>query len=412
MDSLTQLTLGAAVGEIVLGKKIGNRAMIWGAAAGTLPDLDVLSNFVADEMTALAFHRGISHSITFAVLAPLILGKLTHSLYNSGLYQNQKFKNANFSFWIILGCLTAVGMSMLPKMAGGEQSIGTMGIGLALMALLGTYLWRNYLTTPLQPVNATYKEWGMLWFWGIFTHPLLDCCTTYGTQLFQPFSDYRVAFNNISVADPIYTIPLILGVLIAGRMTRDSSKRRIVNWVGIGLSCGYLALTFYNKYQVNQVFERALAAKNITYKRYMTGPVIFNNILWNGIAEGDTAYYHGMYSLLDEAPVIDQINTIPKNRSLIAKYQDDENLKTLRWFSDDYWNVVQREDGELQFNDLRFGSIRGDAFSKENDYVFRFILEDKDGNLYPTQTRDNNVEDGDFENLINRIKGLKDAPKK
>ncbi|MGB0250280.1 MAG: metal-dependent hydrolase, partial [Flavobacteriales bacterium] len=45
MDSLSQIVLGAAVGEAVLGKKLGNRAMVWGAVAGTLPDMDVLGQF-------------------------------------------------------------------------------------------------------------------------------------------------------------------------------------------------------------------------------------------------------------------------------------------------------------------------------------------------------------------------------
>ena len=74
MDSLTQITLGAAVGEVVLGKKVGNRAMLWGAVGGTIPDLDVFSNFFTDEITALAFHRGITHSIFFSVFAPFALG--------------------------------------------------------------------------------------------------------------------------------------------------------------------------------------------------------------------------------------------------------------------------------------------------------------------------------------------------
>jgi len=42
VDSLTQIILGAAVGEAVLGKKVGNKALLWGGIAGTLPDLDVL----------------------------------------------------------------------------------------------------------------------------------------------------------------------------------------------------------------------------------------------------------------------------------------------------------------------------------------------------------------------------------
>ena len=42
VDSLTQATLGAAVGELVLGKRLGNRAIAWGALVGTLPDLDII----------------------------------------------------------------------------------------------------------------------------------------------------------------------------------------------------------------------------------------------------------------------------------------------------------------------------------------------------------------------------------
>ncbi|MBK9108990.1 MAG: metal-dependent hydrolase [Saprospiraceae bacterium] len=45
MDSITQIVLGAACGEMVAGRKMGNRAMIWGGVAGTIPDLDVMANF-------------------------------------------------------------------------------------------------------------------------------------------------------------------------------------------------------------------------------------------------------------------------------------------------------------------------------------------------------------------------------
>lgn len=68
MDSLTQIILGAAVGEAVLGKKIGNKAMLYGAIAGTIPDLDVLTSFFTDTVSALEIHRGFTHSIFFSVL--------------------------------------------------------------------------------------------------------------------------------------------------------------------------------------------------------------------------------------------------------------------------------------------------------------------------------------------------------
>jgi inner membrane protein len=64
--------LGAAVGEAVLGRKVGNRAMLYGAIAGTIPDLDVLASNFTDTTRALEMHRGFTHSIVFSIFfAPL-----------------------------------------------------------------------------------------------------------------------------------------------------------------------------------------------------------------------------------------------------------------------------------------------------------------------------------------------------
>ena len=41
MDLLTHIVLGAACGKIVLGKKVGNKALLFGAIGGTIKDLDV-----------------------------------------------------------------------------------------------------------------------------------------------------------------------------------------------------------------------------------------------------------------------------------------------------------------------------------------------------------------------------------
>lgn len=80
MDSLTQIVLGAAVGEATLGKKIGNKALLYGAIAGTIPDLDVVFNFFTDTITAIELHRGFSHSIVFSIIMSPILGWLVHKL--------------------------------------------------------------------------------------------------------------------------------------------------------------------------------------------------------------------------------------------------------------------------------------------------------------------------------------------
>ena len=81
MDSLTQIVLGASVGEAIAGRKAGNKAMLWGAIAGTIPDLDVLANYFMDDVHAMNVHRGVMHSVLFAVLFSPLLGKCLNILY-------------------------------------------------------------------------------------------------------------------------------------------------------------------------------------------------------------------------------------------------------------------------------------------------------------------------------------------
>lgn len=73
MDSITQIALGAAVGEAVLGRKIGNRAILWGGVFGLFPDLDVLIPF-GDVVKDFTYHRGFSHSMfVLTALTPLFV---------------------------------------------------------------------------------------------------------------------------------------------------------------------------------------------------------------------------------------------------------------------------------------------------------------------------------------------------
>lgn len=91
MDSLTQIVLGASVGEAVLGKKVGNKAMLYGAIAGTIPDLDIIARYFVDTVTATEWHRGFSHSIFFALLSAPILGWLISKI--------ERKSRATFNDW-------------------------------------------------------------------------------------------------------------------------------------------------------------------------------------------------------------------------------------------------------------------------------------------------------------------------
>ena len=97
MDSLTQIVLGAGVAEACVGKKIGNRAILWGAILGTVPDLDVFIQPLYDTVDAMYVHRAFSHSLLFFVLAAPVFGWLLGRIY--------KRSNVSFRSWTIMSFL-------------------------------------------------------------------------------------------------------------------------------------------------------------------------------------------------------------------------------------------------------------------------------------------------------------------
>lgn len=339
MDSLTQIVLGAACGEAVLGKKIGNKALLFGAIGGTLPDLDVFvgSLLYGNEIDAMLFHRGFMHSILFSVLAAFLLGWLVHKIYDVG-------KRKDYT---------------------------------------------------------TQRDWTSLFFWSLFTHPILDCFTPYGTQIFAPFSNYRVAFNNIAVADPLYTVPFLICLIVLMFFNRKSNRRRVWLKLGIGISSFYLLLTICNKIYVNNVFESSLSDKGISYSRYSAQPAILNNVLWYGIAETEEAYQVGFYSLFDSSSRFSDWQTIPKTRALTkAEYNDIEGLA---WFSNDYFNVELIDDNNYLYKDLRYPLVE-----TRNGYKAVFNLRlFKDGDRLNMKPFAPEMEDFEFtmDALWRRLKG-------
>ena len=93
MDSLTQIVLGASVAEATLGKKIGNKAIVLGAIAGTIPDLDIVTRFFVDDLTASVMHRGFSHSLIFPFVAAPILAWILKKIYSN-------YSDVSFNDWL------------------------------------------------------------------------------------------------------------------------------------------------------------------------------------------------------------------------------------------------------------------------------------------------------------------------
>ncbi len=332
MDSLTQIVLGAAVGEAVLGKKVGNKAPLFGAIAGTFPDLDVLTRFFVDTVTATEWHRGFSHSILFSVLFAPVFGWCVYSLFSKK--------------------------------------------------------------------EATWREWSWLFFWGLFTHPILDAFTTWGTQLFWPFKT-RLAFQNIFVIDPLYTIPFLIFMLLAILQKRTSAKRRKYNRLGLVISTTYLLLTLVLKGFAYQKFTNALKAQEIVYTDINIRPAPFTTVLWTANIDTKDAYLIGNYSFFDSKPI--QFVPHMKNHQFLGSLANEDKVKRLMTISEG-WFTVTKVDKKLLFNDLRFGLL---SFkSNEKRYAFSYELVSTENGIEIKETEKNRSDaKGLLDSLWNRIAG-------
>jgi inner membrane protein len=286
MDSLTQIVLGASVGELTLGKKLGNKAQLLGAIAGTLPDLDILMNFIyKDDLSKILIHRSYSHSI------------IVHVVF----------------------------------------------------ALIPAYLCLKWF----KKRDIQFKEWYWMWFLGLSTHALLDATTTYGTRLFLPFTNYQVGLNNISVVNPMYTLPFMILTMICLFYKKDNVKR--LKWAKRGMyySSIYMLYTLGVKAYVHQHFKSELQAKNIHYENLYTTPTFFNGELWASIACTDDSLTVGEYSILQNESKVDFVSY--KRHLEYEKGFEGKGLKALKWFSQGKYFLEKPDSNTLRVYIVKWG---------------------------------------------------------
>ncbi|MGB0882415.1 MAG: metal-dependent hydrolase [Vicingaceae bacterium] len=334
MDSITQIVLGAAVGEAVIGKKVGRWAPLWGAVAGTIPDLDVFVSYFTDNITALEIHRGFTHSFIFSVLFGLLFGFLVSKIH--------------------------------------------------------------------YKLSASWKEWSLLFFLGFLTHAWLDAHTTWGTQVFWPI-DYKVAFKNIFVIDPLYTIPFLVFLLMAIFHKKGSEKRRRYNNLGLIISSCYMVITLGLKGLSHNKFTSSLEKQEINYINISTRPTPLNTILWAANIQLEDGFLIGYFSFFDSKE-IQFSKKIPKNNDLLAPYMNEKKVQQLIKLTDG-WYALEAKGDKIIFKDLRFG--QNDITDINSDFVFSFELFYDENGVFQATELPKDITDGKkmFTALIKRVGG-------
>jgi len=206
------------------------------------------------------------------------------------------------------------------------------------------------------------RRWGITFFLsclyctlGYATHAVLDACTSYGTQLFWPFSNIRIAWNSMSIIDPLYTVPIIVGVLIAAIKKRPSIAKIVFTWALIYPCIGV--------FQHNRAIDAGLTlahARGHEPMRINAKPSLGNIFLWKVIYETSDHYY------VDAVRVLKDVKKYPGARTeklniardfywLDGESQQAKDIERFRWFSNGY--IAQDPKNPNRIVDVRYSFV-------------------------------------------------------
>ena len=210
------------------------------------------------------------------------------------------------------------------------------------------------LIFPLVKRSMSLKTVYFASLLGYATHGLLDACTSYGTQLFWPFSNERVSWNNISIVDPLFTIPVLILVVIAIR-----TKKKIFSFFGIGWIIFYLSLGFVQYERALSVAIELANMRGHNAERLTLKPSFGNLILWKSIYQHKDTFYvdairtaqSSTWCLGESIRAFDYQYHLP---DLDEGSQQKNDIERFRWFSQDYLGYDKEKN---ILTDIRYSMI-------------------------------------------------------
>lgn len=191
------------------------------------------------------------------------------------------------------------------------------------------------IVRPFTRGKMSMREVFLACLLGYASHGLLDACTSYGTQLFWPFSDARIAWNNVSVVDPFLTIPLLIGIAIA--VVRQSP--RVAQFAAVGV-IAYLLLGVVQRERAESLGVELAASRGHVAKELIAKPAFGSLLLWKTIYEHEGRYY------VDAVRLGARSKSFPGQSAAKLDLQRDlpwlsfesrqaRDVERFRWFSND-----------------------------------------------------------------------------
>jgi inner membrane protein len=225
-----------------------------------------------------------------------------------------------------------------------------------------------WLVSKLHGEMALFKRWCAVLWLALVTHPILDATTIYGTQFLLPFSDHPYGTGSMFIIDPLYTLPLLIGVIVA--LSRKLFTGLPWNTAGLVISTAYLGWSMLAQAQVERIVRAQLAAQGQVSAKFFATPTPFNTIAWRIVVMEGNGYSEGFYSFFDADKQInfDHFSSQP---TLMNELKGNWAAERMAWFTHGFYSLREVK-GEAILTDLRMG--------QEPAYVFQFALAQREDN--------------------------------
>lgn len=222
--------------------------------------------------------------------------------------------------------------------------VGGLLCALFLYPLLGRFFDFSFRQTLL---------WSVL---GFASHGLLDSCTSYGTQLFWPFTDKRVAWDVVSIIDPLVTIPLLILVCFSA-----FTKRRRYVLYGMTWILFYFSISVYQQSRAVNEGQKLAEQRGLNVQNIDVKPSFANILIWKIITTTDDAYYVDAVKVSWKEPIIwqgDSVKKLDYKRDLPwldLESQQAKDIERFRWFSNGY--IALDKDNPYRVVDVRYSLL-------------------------------------------------------
>lgn len=297
MDSaqlLLTAAVGAAVGEAMLGARLGNRALLWGGGLALAPlVLDLVAGLVLRNAPQLAFSGAATHSLAAVAVAAAWLPR-----------------------WLV------------PLWKKAKVSRGRI-------------VWFAALTWLAGPLVACLTVPGVQLLWPI---PAPRWCAD-------------VLAPGDAMPGLLLAAPLVAMAWVRGKKKADLGKRRRRWWWSVGLAGGYLVLLAAAKLWATAGFGADLARRGVGGAPHCASPTAWNPLLWRGLARSGDAVWLAHRSIWEGRPTPVRWIILPRHDEAFATFAATPEARRLAASSGDWWICRPNATG-LWLADLRAGEQR------------------------------------------------------